>query len=180
MLGKCYLYWNRAQLSVTPTYPHEIGRFDAIFDEVWLWLRHVVHAGVGRQRRVSGEAPDQRCGTVRGDGGWAENKGWDIIEIVRQLLKSERILGLRPSNEMVLLCNDVSHWMGASLESTLEMSTTVLNISQSRHKPSICFGYVSLKLFWIVRRKQCFLPTIQNSFEETYWWFSIRLWKLYC
>ena len=29
------------------------------------------------------------------------------------------IQGLRPANDTVLLCNDVSHWLGASLESAL-------------------------------------------------------------
>ena len=29
------------------------------------------------------------------------------------------ILGLRPANETTLLCNDVSHWLGANLESAL-------------------------------------------------------------
>ena len=31
------------------------------------------------------------------------------------------IIGLRPTNERPLLCNDVSHWLGASLESALNM-----------------------------------------------------------
>ena len=30
------------------------------------------------------------------------------------------ILGLLPANETALLCNDVSHWLGASLESALD------------------------------------------------------------
>ena len=29
------------------------------------------------------------------------------------------VLGLRPANEMPLLCNDVSHWLGTNLESAL-------------------------------------------------------------
>ena len=37
----------------------------------------------------------------------------------RQGYITKLILGLRPANETALLCNDVCHWLGASLESGL-------------------------------------------------------------
>ena len=42
------------------------------------------------------------------------------------------ILGLRPANEGLLLCNNISHWLGANLESALRyMHIMVPNVTSS-------------------------------------------------
>ena len=54
---------------------------------------------------------------------------WDYTFSTTDFEDSGLILGLRTANfEMALLCNDVSHWLGANIKSTLRLNTAYRNI----------------------------------------------------
>ena len=108
------------------------------------------------------QAIPRKCTEARGEhlpnkGSLAENwKYWSTADVTEYRADSR----LAPSQwETALLCNDVSHWLGASLESALEYLTQAVPIAGD------------IKCMFFIEVSVMLRGLVDNLPEDWAWWF---------